>query len=152
MLTLEKAILPLLAAAAIFAAAALFATLYSMPDAAVPQRELKSEFRSLELPEDATVRSVDDNPEWGHVFISGTYATHLGYEELKRFYRSELERNGWRLAGEKDLADWGRDLGGRQLTFCKKPYEANLEYAGQKAQYGWDYAFSMSWNRDKGCG
>jgi hypothetical protein len=149
---LEKAIVPILFVAGASAAAAIFATFYNLPDAAAPQRELKSEFRSLDLPEDATVRSLDDNPEWGHVLISGTYETRLGYEALKSFYSAELERNGWRLASETGLSDWGRDLGGRQLTFCKKPYEANLQYAGHRAAYGWDYAFSMSWNRDKGCG
>src|SRR5712691_6052747 len=49
---------------------------------------------------------------------------------------------GWQLARERQLKDWGRDLGGRELKFRRGDYEATVEYAGERADYGMGL-----WNR-----
>jgi hypothetical protein len=46
------------------------------------------------------------------------------------------------------MKDWGQDLGGRTARYCKGKYRADLQYAGERANYGWDYAFSLSWGLD----
>jgi hypothetical protein len=74
-----------------------------------------------------------------------TYATTLRYDELRDHYDHELTSRGWSACGEKPMRDWFRDLGGMSKTYCKGELTGNLQYAGERAGYGWDFAFSVGW-------
>jgi hypothetical protein len=43
------------------------------------------------------------------------------------------------------LTDWGKDLGGREVTYCKGPLAASVQYGGEKSHYGWTYALDLTW-------
>jgi hypothetical protein len=73
------------------------------------------------------------------------YKSDASYEELKRFYNQQLRDLGWAYESERGLKDWGRDLGGRELTFRNNDYRVHIQFAGKDANYGWDYAISVSW-------
>jgi len=72
------------------------------------------------------------------------YKSGAGYDQVKGFYEHELVGQGWRLVEEKRLSDWGRDKGGRSLTFSKGEYRLTMEYAGDNSGGQWDYSISLS--------
>ena len=76
--------------------------------------------------------------------LTRNYKSGTGYDEVKSFYEGELVGRGWRLVEEKRLSDWGRDKGGRSLTFSKDVYRMTLEYAGDNSAGQWDYSISLS--------
>jgi hypothetical protein len=57
-----------------------------------------------------------------------------------------LPKQGWTFVGEHKLDDWGRDLGGIEYHFRNGSYSLDLTYAGEKANYGWEYAIGIEWN------
>ncbi|HEX5734531.1 MAG TPA: hypothetical protein VF131_16980 [Blastocatellia bacterium] len=76
-----------------------------------------------------------------------TYKTEAGFNELKQYYTETLPRLGWHFDGEKEIKDWWRDLGGRELIFQAGEYYVHIQYAGDKADYAWNYAVSVGWRR-----
>jgi hypothetical protein len=80
---------------------------------------------------------------FGKAFISRTFRCKTSYEVVKGFYLERLGEDGWQFAGERQLKDWGRDVGGRELKFRRGEYEATIDYAGEKADYGWDYGIGI---------
>ena len=82
---------------------------------------------------------------FGKAFISRGFRNRTNYDDVKRFYIERLTKDGWHLTEERSLKDWDRDLGGRELTFRRGDYEASIEYAGEMADYGWDYGIGIGW-------
>ena len=80
-----------------------------------------------------------------HALVTTTYAMPAEYELLRCHYDEEAAENGWTPCGEKEIYDWFRDLGGRSRSYCKGELAAKLQYAGARADYGWDFAFSVDW-------
>lgn len=74
------------------------------------------------------------------------YVTASPGEDIVKYYDGELGRNGWKYACVKPLRDWGKDLGGWQRIYLKNGYLAALEYAGEKADFGWTYALDLTWS------
>ena len=74
-----------------------------------------------------------------------TYTTTLAFEQVVEYYDEELARWGWQKAAEKKVYVWGADLGGRSITYCKGKYSAVLQYAGERANWGWIFGLSLSW-------
>lgn len=72
------------------------------------------------------------------------YKDGVSFSELLGAYRNQLQVNGWRELGITKLRSWGRDLGGEDATYCKGSLQLNLQFAGERAQYGWSYAISTS--------
>jgi hypothetical protein len=79
----------------------------------------------------------------GKAFISKTFRCKTSYEDVKRFYLERLTKDGWHFVSERQLKDWQRDVGGRELKFHRADYEVTIEYAGEKADYGWDYGIGI---------
>jgi len=72
------------------------------------------------------------------------YKSGAGYDEVRGSYEGELVGQGWQFVEEKRLSDWGRDKGGRALTFIKGEYRLTLEYTGDNSDGQWDYSISLS--------
>jgi hypothetical protein len=77
--------------------------------------------------------------------LSKNYTSPAAYEDVKRFYIEKLTQKGWQFVQEKQLSDWGRDVGGRDLEFRNGEYELGVSYAGEKADYGWNYSVGIYW-------
>ena len=73
------------------------------------------------------------------------YRSNASYQELRDFYVKSLASLGWRLEEERVVKDWWSDLGGRELTFRDGEYYVSVQYAGEKAEYGWNYSISVGW-------
>jgi hypothetical protein len=78
--------------------------------------------------------------------ISKKFRSDAPYDEVKRFYVEHLLRDGWNVITEKQMKDWGSDFGGYYLQFHKGDLFLSIEYAGEKADYGWQYAIAVSWS------
>ena len=79
-----------------------------------------------------------------HTVASKNYQSDVPYDELKSYYVEQLKPLGWRLIAEKPVKDWWRDLSGRELTFQRGDYLLSIQFAGEKADYGWDYSISIT--------
>jgi hypothetical protein len=78
--------------------------------------------------------------------LGKVYKTNASYDELKGFYTDSLTRLGWQPERERQIKDWWSDLGGRELRFRDGEYYISIEYAGEKANYGWNYGISVGWH------
>jgi hypothetical protein len=52
--------------------------------------------------------------------ITSKYASSAPYEDVKGFYLSEMRQRGWAFEVEEPIEDWGREFGGRVLTFVQE--------------------------------
>ena len=69
------------------------------------------------------------------ILISKYYVSKAPYEDVKNFYFQFLTSHGWRIAEEKPLSVWGRDYGGKKLTFIKEnfSFQFNMKEATMSA-------------------
>jgi hypothetical protein len=82
---------------------------------------------------------------FGKASIGRSFRCKARYDDVKRFYLERLGQDGWQLVKERQLKDWEHDLGGRELKFRKGEYEVTIEFAGERADYGWDYGINIGW-------
>jgi hypothetical protein len=82
---------------------------------------------------------------FGKAFISKHFKSNATYAEVRQFYIDRLTQARWKLIRERDLKDWGDDLGGRELTFSKAAYDVTIEYAGERADKEWEYGIGIGW-------
>ena len=75
------------------------------------------------------------------------YKSDASYTEVQKFYVKELTALGWQYDGDRELKDWGTDLGGLQIEFRDREYQFHIQYAGDKAGYAWNYAATVSWRK-----
>ena len=80
---------------------------------------------------------------FGKAYISKSFRCKASYDDVKRFYLQRLTEDGWQFLNERQLKDWERYTGGRELKFRRADYEVTIEYAGEKADYGWDYGIGI---------
>lgn len=67
-------------------------------------------------------------------------------KRLNHSYMDEAKKNGSVFVNEETVSDWGRDFGGKLLNFSKGDYTLSIQYAGEKADYGWDFGVSLTWS------
>ena len=109
------------------------------------QAELEVEFKEIvPLP---NVRLVDYNSSQKitQALVSAKYTTSTNPADIFKHYDEQLKQQGWQFQGTTAVTDWDRDLGGKAADYCKGDYGAELQYAGEKANYGWTYGFSIDW-------
>jgi len=115
------------------------------PRAAQNQNALAQEFNNI-TPLSSTVfcdyRAGHKGQSAG---VGGHFSTIQSFEQVRAHFDRELQRNGWKFYKEERVLDWGRDFGGKSLHYCKGEYTASLQYAGENAGYGWDYALDLDW-------
>jgi hypothetical protein len=121
------------------------------------QDQLVFEFEALPPPVGATVES--GNVSWkpgltptdGHVMVGASYIVKVPYEQIRSHYDALARLHGWQVLCEKPVRDWGRDFGGRFRDYRKGEFRASLQYAGTRADYGWTYAFDVTWGMPGDC-
>jgi hypothetical protein len=114
------------------------------PRAAQIQKELEQEFKAIPALPNARSAGYQSS----HRLVSGKYLTGAPYPQIRAFYEDALTSHGWTLYEEREVNRWWRDLGGKSTQYCKGEYRAHLQYAGEQANYGWDFAFELSWGLD----
>ena len=112
--------------------------------AKVPQLEAASALVTAP-PEDQLVhRHVTSKS--GQVLVDRTYQSQRDYAALRAFYDSALTAHGWIFDREKPVHEWGKDLGGKTARYRRGEDCASLQYAGEKANHGWTYSLSFTWD------
>jgi len=101
------------------------------------QAKLESDFKALPSFPRATRVEGGPSHKLGHALVGATYATGATFPEIRAYYESVLLERGWHLAHEESLP--------RIIYYKKDRFTASLEYAGPRAQVGWNYAFHLSW-------
>ena len=77
-----------------------------------------------------------------------SYKSAAKYSDVRSFYSDKLTPTGWQITKERNLKDWWRDFGGRQLTFQKGQYSIVIEYRGDKEPSpDWNYAIDVEWHK-----
>jgi len=111
-------------------------------------QQLLTEFSTITLlPNASLVAKVDNFSPWNahKATVGATYLSKAQFSDIQGFYDHELQSHGWQFAQGRSLMQWGKDLGGRELVYCKGELAASVEYAGQEPQRGWNYALRLSW-------
>lgn len=123
-----------------------------VPKAAQIMSELENELSKIAPLPSAEVRAHDSGAKAHVVSITTEYRTDLSYQHIRAYYDAELAKHGWRFAVEEGVTHNWQDYGGKQALYCKGGYTADLFYTGRQAeQFGWTYAFSLSWGTYDQC-
>lgn len=126
----------------------LFSGCWSAKEDAAKLAEIQSVWARLpSYPGMQQTVSATSNSGGGKAMVSKKYLSDARYEDVKRFYVEYLERDGWKLEGEKQLKHWGSGFGGYEIRFRKGDLDLAIEYSGPTADYGWQYAIGVSWSR-----
>ena len=121
------------------------------------REEMKREFATIPVLPGATAVSTSDswkpglNRKDGQALVGANYSSRAPYSEIRAHYDSALRERGWRGICEESVKDWGKDLGGRSREYRKGDLRAALQFAGDRAEYGWTYAFDLTWGLRAGC-
>lgn len=101
------------------------------------------------LPSYPGMQEIDSKTEsgYGKALVSKKFRSDARYDEVRRFYVESLGRDGWEIYGEKQLKGFGSNFGGYEIRFLKSDLSIVIEYAGDKADYGWQYGIAVSWSR-----
>jgi len=83
---------------------------------------------------------------FGKAYISKHFRCNESYDNMRAFFVERLTQNGWKLVNERHLKNWGKDVGGNELEFQKADFKINIEFAGEKSDYGWDYGITIGWD------
>jgi hypothetical protein len=81
----------------------------------------------------------------GQAIAGASYLTSATYARIRAHYDTTLVARGWRFQSETPVRAGGRDLGGKTAAYCKGGMEADLQYAGERANYGWTYSLDVVW-------
>ena len=106
------------------------------------RRTLEAELTKIEPMSGSEFVEMTDNVKPFQVNINRTYRTARGFGELKDYYITRFQQQGWKHTGEEPI--YGESVR-RTLNFQKDGYAASLEYTGDTAKYGWTYAVNVSW-------
>jgi len=116
------------------------------PDKSMVKAALYEEFNAIQIMPGAF---ADEDTNFGEkdisMLIGCVYTTNSSYAEIKDFYDTQLKKLGWQFVGEEKVYDWGHDYGGKELHYKKGNFTATLQYAGEKANYGWTYGLDIGW-------
>ena len=125
--------------------------LVKLPEAKQVTTQLEIELNAIAHLPNADVVAHSSSYDPGRALVNAKYSTDSRSEDVFKYYDEQLRQHGWQFYQTKGMKDWGRDLGGKLVDYCKGDYEAELFYAGQKANYGWTYSLDMSWGLHDYC-
>lgn len=117
----------------------------SGPDNSKVEEALKNEFNLIPVMPNAIEKKRDFMKKSTLMGIGATYLTSHNFEEIHNYYDAQLREHGWLFYREEKVTDWGKDYGGKSIRYKKGDFVATVQYAGEKANYGWTYAFDMDW-------
>jgi hypothetical protein len=133
-------------------AAAISAVLFRSPDLDRQLAILKDTINEVPPPPSTRLESGYDRPAIRSAYVTRIYQSNLTFDDISAYYSAELLARGWRIARDRELRYYWRNLGGRELVFCKDPYELRLSTSGKRGGAPLAYGYSALWNRNSICG
>lgn len=89
--------------------------------AVTKEQELQREFAKLGVPSETTLLEIRRHHKAGSAYITSQY-THSGtFDDIVKYYKTELESKGWNFHTRKLLPS-----GIEQVEFCKSDFGAEL--------------------------
>lgn len=116
-----------------------------LPKAKQAMAELEMEYKTIEPFPNSRIERYDASHKTSHALVGATYTNNANFDEIISYYNEQLNQHGWQYYKTEEIKDWGTDLGGKTAVYCKGDYVASLQYAGEKANYGWTYGFDLTW-------
>lgn len=107
---------------------------------------LMNEFKLLQPLPDAIQSNLYSHNKEMQAGVSAYYRSNKSYNEIRSYYIAEAAQKGWAFIGEDTVGDWGKNVGGKTINFRKGDYTLSIQYAGEKADYGWDFAVGLGWH------
>ena len=132
--------------AAVFLSLACFGCWSAKEDAAKLE-EIRSVWAQLPTYPGMEETNSNTTSGGGKAMISKKFRSDARYEDVRDFYVSRLEPEGWKIESEQELKDWGRDFGGHEIRLRKADLSFVIEHADRSADYGWEYGIAVSWSR-----
>ncbi len=102
----------------VFVSISLYERNFYWEDADLIQNSLISEFNVIKPLPNSISSDYHASHKTTNAGVSATYTTNQSYEEIRKYYDSELTNHGWRFNKEKPVFDWGRDYGGKAIDYC----------------------------------
>jgi hypothetical protein len=129
------------------------ATSCSVADNFRTARSKLQEMKSIAIPVFPAAIDVGSNERSGAgtAIVSKSYKATASYEELKKFYLQRLPAEGWQFHAARPLPASNPATDERLLEFCKNDFSLTVQFAGQNAGYGWDYAVDIVWPGNDVC-
>ena len=118
------------------------------PMMAALQNDIEYEFEQImHLPHAVEIDHYSPKPHAmsRSVFIMSRYSTESNYDQIRAHYRTEFKKHGWSGVRGTGFPQSGEYHGGKLLEYKKGELVAQLRYAGEEANYVWDYTISISW-------
>jgi len=110
------------------------------------EKELNIQFNKIGNYPRAIVNNKSSNHKSSKALVEAYYNSTSPYDDIILFYNEQLIKNGWQFVNKAKMYDWGNDLDcGFKLTYKKLNYNCNIQFAGKKFNYGWNYAIDYSW-------
>jgi hypothetical protein len=115
--------------------------------------DLEHEMQAIApLPDATLITTTNHFPLSSEANIGRLYFTRLTYEQIRTHYDKELTARNWKFRGEESMTEWGKDLGGKYVFYCKGDYKASIQFAGEHSEVTWTFAFNLTWNGVPTCG
>jgi len=118
------------------------------PKAQMVQARLRQEFESIRPLPSAVPGERSGSYKPRMAWVGRRYTTAAPYSQIRAYYDAELTTHGWNFHRERRTRDWFRDFGGVKAEYCKGPYTASLDYAGDRADYVWVFSLDLTWGHD----
>ena len=132
-------------------AATISAVVFRSPDLSHQLAILEDTLNEVPPPLGTRLENAYDRPAIRSAYATRIYQSNLTFAEISAYYSAELLKRGWRIARDRELKDYWRNLGGRELVFCRNPYELTLATSGNRGGALLAYAYTALWNRDSIC-
>jgi hypothetical protein len=110
-------------------------------------RELESLQQGVPVFETFVETSVHKTSKSDLAGISKLYKSAAPYDDVKRFYVSQMTDKGWEYTGEQSILNWGEDRGARTLAFRCGEYRLSIFYTGEDPEYRYRYAIEIGWGK-----
>jgi hypothetical protein len=136
---------------ALLIAAAISVPLLRSPDLDKQLALIKKTIGEVPPPPSTRLVLSDDRPGIRSIFLNRDFQSSLTFDDIRIYYSTELQKRGWRMASDHELSYYWRNLGGRELVFCRLPYELTLSYDGKREGAPLVYEYSILWNRNRLC-
>ena len=124
---------------------------FNEPKARRVQQSLAADFRSIPSMPGAELLKKNESHKTHQALVGATYASRATYGDIAKYFDEELRKAGWTYMCEGGVRDWGRDFGGRSRAYRKGEYCAAIQYAGERANYGWAFGFDLTWGSGCNC-
>ena len=118
------------------------------PDSNLIEADLEREFASINAMPNAFLTGRLNFSKVEGVAIWRNYETSLSHAEVRGHYNGELSNHGWRLCAEEKKRSYVIiETGKTRTIYCKRNYQASLEFHDEVSGSGNGFSLELSWDR-----